>query len=300
MAKLQRQVGTTSQIVNVFVLDTTSTTGAGKTGLTNASVTCYYKRNTGTASAASTVNAISTLGTYAGSSTNAGFKEVDSTNMAGLYEFDIPNNALASGADCVTLMLTGSGIHIDPIDIELTAINNQSTGFGLVNISANAVQFAGQTITAAAGVTIPSTIASPTNITSGTITTVTNLTNAPTAGDFTATMKTSIGTAVAASAVASVTAAVAITSNRKKGSGATFEFLMQDSTTGAPKTGLTVASVISKDGGAAASTSNSVTEIGLGQYQIILTGTEMTANNIFLQFTASAAVTSNLTIQTQP
>jgi hypothetical protein len=38
-----------------------------------------------------------------------------------------------------------------------------------------------------------------------TVTTVTNLTNAPTAGDFTATMKTSIGTAVAASAVASVT-----------------------------------------------------------------------------------------------
>jgi hypothetical protein len=47
--------------------------------------------------------------------------------------------------------------------------------------------------------------ATPTNITAGTITTVTNLTNAPTAGDFTATMKTSIGTAVAASAVASVT-----------------------------------------------------------------------------------------------
>lgn len=70
---------------------------------------------------------------------------------------------------------------------------------------ADASHFAGQTITAGAGVTIPSSIASPTNITAGTITTVTNLTNAPTAGDFTATMKTSIGTAVAASAVASVT-----------------------------------------------------------------------------------------------
>lgn len=39
----------------------------------------------------------------------------------------------------------------------------------------------------------------------GTVTTAANLTNAPTSGDFTATMKTSIGTAVAASAVASVT-----------------------------------------------------------------------------------------------
>lgn len=62
-----------------------------------------------------------------------------------------------------------------------------------------------QTASAAAGVTFPASIASPTNITAGTITTATNLTNAPTAGDFTATMKTSIGTAVAASAVASVT-----------------------------------------------------------------------------------------------
>jgi hypothetical protein len=69
----------------------------------------------------------------------------------------------------------------------------------------NATQLAGQTITAAAGVTFPTSVASPTNITAGTITTTTNLTNAPTAGDFTATMKTSIGTAVAASAVASVT-----------------------------------------------------------------------------------------------
>lgn len=44
----------------------------------------------------------------------------------------------------------------------------------------------------------------------GVIPTATNLTNAPTAGDFTATMKTSIGTAVAASAVASVTAGVTL------------------------------------------------------------------------------------------
>lgn len=138
---------------------------------------------------------------------------------------------------------------------------------------------------------------------------------ANTNGDFTTTQKTSIGTAVAASAVASVTgnvggnvvgsvgsvtSAVGITSNRKKGSTATFEFLMQDATTGAPKTGLTVASTISKDGGSSSSTANSVTEIGLGQYQIVLTGTEMTANNIFLQFIATGAIIANLFIQTQP
>lgn len=42
----------------------------------------------------------------------------------------------------------------------------------------------------------PGLVASTTNITAGTITTATNLTNAPTSGDFTAVMKTSLGTAV--------------------------------------------------------------------------------------------------------
>ncbi len=46
-------------------------------------------------------------------------------------------------------------------------------------------------------------------------TTVVSLTNAPTVGDFTATMKASIGTAVAASPVASVTAAVTLTSGER-------------------------------------------------------------------------------------
>jgi hypothetical protein len=57
-------------------------------------------------------------------------------------------------------------------------------------------------VTAAAGVTFPTSIASPTNITAGTITTVTNLTNAPTAGDLTATMKASIFTAALTEAYA--------------------------------------------------------------------------------------------------
>lgn len=59
-------------------------------------------------------------------------------------------------------------------------------------VTANTDQLAGQTVTAAAGVTFPTSVASPTNITAGTITTVTNLTNAATNGDLTATMKASV------------------------------------------------------------------------------------------------------------
>ncbi len=53
--------------------------------------------------------------------------------------------------------------------------------------------------------TFPSgTIANTTNITGGVITTATNLTNAPTAGDFTSTMKTSLNAATPASVVGAV------------------------------------------------------------------------------------------------
>lgn len=75
-------------------------------------------------------------------------------------------------------------------------------------------------------------LATPTNITAGVITTVTNLTNAPTAGDLTAAMKTSVTTAATAAtptaaavtgavgsvtgAVGSVTAGVTVTTNNDK------------------------------------------------------------------------------------
>jgi hypothetical protein len=67
------------------------------------------------------------------------------------------------------------------------------------SVGAMATDVLTNTALAASAVTeIQTGLATPTNITAGTITTVTNLTNAPTAGDFTATMKTSITTAATA------------------------------------------------------------------------------------------------------
>lgn len=171
-------------------------------------------------------------------------------------------------------------------------------------------------------ITFPTTatLASTTNITAGTITTVTNLTNAATAGDFTATMKTSIGTAVAASAVASVTgdvngnvvgnvagsvasvtAAVGITSNIKKNQAlAKFEFLMTDSTTHAPKTGLTVTVTRSIDGGAfAAGTLSAVTEVANGIYYVDFGAGDLNGKVVTLQATAAAADTTFERVVTQ-
>jgi hypothetical protein len=86
------------------------------------------------------------------------------------------------------------------------AITSAQFAAGAINAAAIATDaIAGAKVAADAVTKIQTGLATPTNITAGTITTVTNLTNAPTAGDLTATMKASIGTAVAASAVASVT-----------------------------------------------------------------------------------------------
>lgn len=117
----------------------------------------------------------------------------DTDTLGPLVLYIFVSGSLPVKQECVVLSAANYDAAITPATALLTV---------------NATQFAGQTITAAAGVTLPASVASPTNITAGTITTVTNLTNAAGAGDFTATMKTSIGTAVAASAVASVTGAV--------------------------------------------------------------------------------------------
>lgn len=112
--------GTTSKIVHIFVQDSASLVGAGKTGLTNASFTCYYMRPGATAAVASTVNSITTLGTYAGSATNCAIKEVSAANMPGWYEFHFANNMLATGADHCGVDLRASGAAQLTLEVQLT------------------------------------------------------------------------------------------------------------------------------------------------------------------------------------
>jgi len=129
MAQISRQVGTTSQVTLLFVQDSSSTTGAGLTGLAHntGSLTAYYKRSNGTASVAITLANITTLGTFV----SGGFKEVDATNMPGVYEFHPPNAALASGADSVAILLKGAANMAPcPLIIELTGTSNQDATAG--------------------------------------------------------------------------------------------------------------------------------------------------------------------------
>lgn len=116
-------------------------------------------------------------------------------------------------------------------------------------LGVNAVQFGGQTVSAAAGVTMPATVASTTNITAGTITTVTNVTNAPTNGDLTATMKASVTTAATAATptAAAVTARVTANVDQIGGSGQSLTDLKDFADTGYDPSTHKVAGVVLTD-----------------------------------------------------
>lgn len=124
MAKVSIKAGTTSKLIDIFVQDSSSTTGGGLTGLVYnaASLTAYYYRE-GAASATAITLATMTLGTWA----TGGFIVVDGTNMPGCYQLGIPDAAIAAGAKSVLVMLKGA-TNMAPLvlEIELTAVDNQS------------------------------------------------------------------------------------------------------------------------------------------------------------------------------
>ena len=97
---------TSKLLLQVFIQDTTSTSGAGLTGLVyNASgLAAYYYREGASASVAISL-ATQTLGTWG----TGGFIVVDATNMPGVYQLGIPNLALASGAKSVIVESSKGG-----------------------------------------------------------------------------------------------------------------------------------------------------------------------------------------------
>lgn len=136
MAKLSLVKGTTSYIAQVFIQDSSSTTGAGLTGLVfnSGSMTAYYHRDTDTTATVMTLVTM-TVGTW----TSLGFKEIDATNMPGWYQLGIPNAALATGAKNIGIHLKGAtNMAPLPIEIELTATDNQDAVRGGMTALPNA------------------------------------------------------------------------------------------------------------------------------------------------------------------
>ena len=111
--------GKTDVTVYVWIPDSSSTTGAGRTGLAfdTASLVCYYVRPLGSA----TQLTLATQ-TVTGAHSDGGFVEVSSANMPGLYRLDLSDAICATGVDSVVVMLKGAA-NMPPValEIQLTA-----------------------------------------------------------------------------------------------------------------------------------------------------------------------------------
>ncbi len=128
--------GATSQSIYLEVLDSASSVGGRKTGIVfnSAGLTGYYVRNG--ASAAQITLATLTNPNSAWSS--GGFKEVDATNMPGIYRLDVPDAAFATGAESVVITIKGaSGMVQVSEEVQLVAVDLQdAVAFGLSRIDA--------------------------------------------------------------------------------------------------------------------------------------------------------------------
>lgn len=148
--KLQIKKGTTSKLVHVFIGNSSVTTGAGLTGLVfnTASLAAYYLRE-----GANNEVAIPLVTATLGSWTSGGFIEVDATNMPGLYELSIPDAALATGANSVTIMLKGAA-NMRPVcfTIQLTDVDfHEGVRGGMTALPNAAAEAAGGLITRGTG-----------------------------------------------------------------------------------------------------------------------------------------------------
>ena len=97
--------GLTSQTIDIFLQDSSSSTGQGLAGLlfNSASLVASYRKGA-TGSRIAITLATQTVG---GAWSSGGFVEIDATNMKGVYRLDIPNAAVDTEG-FVTLYLYGA------------------------------------------------------------------------------------------------------------------------------------------------------------------------------------------------
>lgn len=116
--KILVKKNSTSVIQSVYITDTS---GDALTGLVynSAGLSAYYFRS-GDLSATQITLADASLGTY----TSGGFKEIDSTNMPGLYEIDLPNAVFADGSDFSYIVYKGA-TSMEPVRIEIQLVDSK-------------------------------------------------------------------------------------------------------------------------------------------------------------------------------
>ena len=126
MAKLTLKKGLTDVTVYLFVQDSSKTTGEGLTGLAynTANLVASYVRPLGSRTAIT----LATLAAVTSAHTDGGFKEIDATNMPGVYRLDLPDAVCATGVPSAVVMLKGAS-NMTPVllEIQLTDFDLNST-----------------------------------------------------------------------------------------------------------------------------------------------------------------------------
>jgi len=115
--KREVQVNSSGITLNVFIQDSASVLGVGKTGLTfnTAGLVCYYVRPREAAVAVPLITQ-----TVTGAHAGGGFVEISAANLPGWYRFDIPDTSIATAKATVGFMIHGaSGIAPCPLEIQL-------------------------------------------------------------------------------------------------------------------------------------------------------------------------------------
>lgn len=312
-----------SRIVRVKLLDSTSTTGAGKTGLTSASAgliisTIADVEATPTAytQAGGTIETVATLGTYAApTATKCRFKEVDATNHPGLYELQFADArmSVASAKELIVSIHGAAGLAQGDLRVELSRFDIQTAKQAVSlaaadvsgNLPADVVNWKGAVapamtgdafarLGAPAGADVSTDIAAVKAQAAAIEADTQNIQTRLPADLVAGRMDSSMG-AIAAGVRVNTSYAL-----RKNATLAAFPFVMIDSADHlTPKTGLTVTAQRSIDGGAFAACANAVAEIGNGVYKIDLAAADLNGDTIILRFTASGADASLLSIVTQ-
>lgn len=140
MAKFSIQSAKTSQSVNIFIQDSSKSTGVGLAALVfnSAGLTAYYTF-TG-ANATSTQITLATLAAVNSAYSSGGFKEIDATNMPGIYRLDLPNAVIAAAKGQTVAVYLQGATNMAPcvLEIEMTGWDNQDATRGGMTALPNA------------------------------------------------------------------------------------------------------------------------------------------------------------------
>ena len=121
MAKQNIGIGSTGHSEYIYLIDSLSSTGLGKTGVAfnTSGLNAHFVRNAGSAT---TILLASQTAT--GSWISGGWAEVDQIRMPGIYRVDLPDAVFASGSDKAIVFIKGVSNTL-PVTLEyqLTAID---------------------------------------------------------------------------------------------------------------------------------------------------------------------------------